>query len=169
MAGYPRTSVSRTSFYRNKGSGQFENYTEQYNLIDFRTTSAFNYVDFDRDGDVDVAAVPATGPVQFFVNDINKSHGFAVELRNHVANRIGAGSKVIIRYGSGQHQVREIQRSGGFLSFNEPVAHFGLGETDRVDSIEVQWSSGESSVIEGPFDARGRYVIERRVPALAAN
>jgi len=65
--------------------------------------------------------------------------------------------------------MREIQAGGGFLSFDEPVAHFGLGQYDEVREIEVQWSTGTSTVAKGPFPANGRYIIERRAQGLAVN
>ncbi len=165
----PSNKRESNFFFRNL-EGQFENYTEQYNLIDFRASSVFSYVDFDRDGDIDIISVPATAPVQIYVNQINDANGFTVELRDRVGNYNGVGSKVYVAYGAGgeRKQMREIQMSGGFLSFNEAVAHFGLGDYDEVTSIEVQWSTGEKSVIDGPFEANGRYIIERRSESLAA-
>ena len=58
--------------------------------------------------------------------------------------------------------MREIQAGGGFLSFDPFVAHFGLGDSDRVRRVEVQWSTGERSRLAGDFSAGARYVIERR-------
>ncbi len=160
----PSNKRESNFFFANRGGAKFENFTEQYNLIDFRASSASSFMDFDRDGDIDIIGVPAAAPVQFYVNRINDNRGFTVELRDLVGNRNGIGSKVYIAYGESgaRKQMREIQLSGGFLSFNEPVAHFGLGEHDEVRSIEVHWSTGERSLIDGPFPASGRYIVERR-------
>ena len=73
----------------------------------------------------------------------------------------GIGATVIVRYGEGKHQMREIQASGGFLSFDEPVAHFGLGDVTTVDTIEVRWSTGETTVLTGPFTTGARYTVRR--------
>jgi len=84
-------------------------------------------------------------------------------LRDHEGNRFGIGSKIIIRGGEdGQDaQLVEIQSGGGFISFDPAVAHFGLGTADSIDSIEILWSTGERSVLQGPFAAGAHYVVTR--------
>ncbi|MGY8719339.1 MAG: ASPIC/UnbV domain-containing protein, partial [Verrucomicrobiia bacterium] len=42
----------------------------------------------------------------------------------------------------GHMQVRELQPARGYLSSSEPVVHFGLGEYDIVERLEVRWPSG---------------------------
>ena len=41
--------------------------------------------------------------------------------------------------------MREIQASGGFISFDAPIAYFGLGEFQKIERVDVRWSTGESS------------------------
>jgi hypothetical protein len=88
---------------------------------------------------------------------------WVIELRDHVGNRFGIGSKIIIHYGAGgaRHQMREIQASGGFLSFDASIAYFGLGEFPRVERVEVMWSTGERSELRGDFAAGARYILHR--------
>jgi ASPIC and UnbV len=61
--------------------------------------------------------------------------------------------------------VREIEAGGGFLSFDAPIAYFGLGDFQQVERVEVQWSTGERSEIPGAFSAGSRYVIHRQARA----
>ena len=58
--------------------------------------------------------------------------------------------------------MREIQASGGFLSYDEPVAHFGLAEHDHVDEVEVHWSVGPPTHIKTPLQSGYRYIISRQ-------
>ena len=87
-----------------------------------------------------------------------------------VGNRFGVGNKLIIHYGgeADRRQIRELQLSGGYDAFDAPVLHFGLGEFDTVDRLEVEWSTGERSSIGGPFPANARYTIARGHAAVAA-
>ena len=39
--------------------------------------------------------------------------------------------------------MRPITRSFGYLSSSDPRAHFGLGDADRVERIEVRWPGGD--------------------------
>jgi hypothetical protein len=107
--------------------------------------------------------VPVVGPILVFVNNSTRNR-IAFELRDEVGNRSGIGSKVIVHYGPGgtRHQLREIQAGGGFISFEAPIAYFGLGDFQQVERVEVQWSTGERSEIHAAFPAGARYVIHRR-------
>jgi len=65
----------------------------------------------------------------------------------HVAQRIG------ILFACRQ---RQLKSGGGFVSFDEPVLHFGLGDHSRVERIEVRWSDGEVSEIGRPLAGGNR-------------
>ena len=51
-----------------------------------------------NDGDLDLVVAPVTGPILVYV-DNSKKDRIAFELRDHLGNRFGIGSKVIIHYG----------------------------------------------------------------------
>ena len=51
------------------------------------------------------------------------------------------GARVILD-ASGRRQVRMIDAGSGYLSQNEPVAHFGLGQDRQVDRATIQWPDG---------------------------
>src|SRR5262245_43982177 len=153
-------------YYQNDGGRRFVDKTTEAGLTSFLPTSAYTYVDIDNDGDLDIVAVPVTGPVLVYVNHA-KGNRIAFELRDHIGNRSGIGSKIIVHYGPGEtrHQMREIQASGGFISFDAPIAYFGLGEFTRVDRVEVHWSTGERTEVRGDFPAGARYVLHRPPPS----
>ena len=155
-------------YYQNQGGQRFVDKTAETGLTSFLPASAYTYVDIDNDGDLDIVTVPVSGPVLVYVNN-SKGNRIAFELRDHIGNRSGIGSKVIIHYGpdGGRHQMREIQASGGFVSFDAPVAYFGLGDFTRVDRVEVLWSTGEKTEVRGDFAAGARYVLQRPPRAAA--
>ena len=149
-------------FFHNQQGKRFIDKTAEAGLTSFLSTSAYTFVDIDNDGDLDIVSVPIAGPVLVYLNN-SKKNRIAFEIRDHVGNRFGVGGKVIIHYGPGgaRHQVREIQSGGGFVSFDAPVAYFGLGEYQRVDRVEIRWSTGERSEIRGDFSAGSRYIVSR--------
>jgi hypothetical protein len=160
---FPGPQRDSSFFYQNQQGGKFADRTEEAGLKSFLATSAYTYIDLDNDGDLDIVSVPISGPVLVYINN-SKKNRIAFELRDHAGNRFGIGSRIIVHYGPGgaRHQMREIQASGGFISFDAPIAYFGLGEFERVERVEVLWSTGERSDIRGDFPAGARYIVNRQ-------
>ena len=158
-----RKQTLSNAFYHNQQGQHFIDETESTGLRTLLDFQAYTYIDFDNDGDLDIFAVPAVGQLRVYVNHSTANNSIAFELRDGIGNHFGIASKVIIHYGAeGERvQMREIQASGGYISFDAPIAYFGLGEYDAIKQVEVIWSTGEQSVIEGPFAAGARYIIAR--------
>ena len=142
--------------------------TQDFGLQDFIVVSAYTYVDYDLDGDLDIITNSVSGPIRVYRNNETQNHSISVELLDYLGDRFGIGSKIVIHYASDEdpenrrHQIREIKSGGGFLSFDPLVAHFGLGKSEGVEQIEIQWPDGKSTTVEGPFAAGARYRIERK-------
>jgi len=160
----PRSnSVPTNVFFLNRQGQRFEEKTDEFGLQDFAVVTAYAPIDIDNDGDLDLVTNAVNAPIRVYVNGERSNQSIAFELRDHVANRFGIGSRVIIHYGEGGsfHQMRELKSGGGFLSFDAPVAYFGLGGHSQVERADVVWSTGEPSRIDGPFHARAKYTISR--------
>ena len=41
-----------------------------------------------------------------------------------------------------EHAVVSHALARGYLSSDEPLLHFGLGESDRIDALRIRWPSG---------------------------
>jgi len=157
-----RMRTETNYFYRNNQGKGFEDVTEESGLKSYLNTLSYTYADLDNDGDLDIIAVPAVGPLSIYINQTKPKQSIAFELRDGRGNYYGIGSKIIINYGDGQHQMREIQASGGYLSFDAPIAYFGLGDERAVKSVEIEWSADEKSVLDKEFKAGARYIVSRR-------
>ena len=150
-------------FFRNENGQRFVDLTDAWGFQNFMIVSAYTVVDFDRDGDLDFITNSINGPLWLLRNNSQSGHSIAFELRDEVGNRDGIGTKFTIHYGPDgeRHQLRELKASGGYLSFDEPVAHFGLGDHETVQRLEVSWSTGGTTEIAGPFKAGHLYTLQR--------
>jgi hypothetical protein len=150
-------------FFHNTAKRTFQEKSGPFGLEDYLITAAAVAVDIDNDGDLDFVTIPVNGPVMAFVNNSQTGNAIAFEFRDYVGNRFGVGSKVEIRYGENgeRKQVREIQLGGGFMSFDAPVAHFGLGADETIDSVTISWADGSRTVVKGGLTAGARYRVER--------
>ncbi len=150
-------------FFHNEAGKRFSDQTDAFGLQNFMIVSAFTVVDFDRDGDLDFVTNSINGPLWLLRNNSRAGNSIEFQLYDEVGNRDGIGTKFTIHYGPGaeRHQLRELKASGGYLSFDEPLAHFGLGEYDHIDRLEIEWSTGGTTVIPGPFEAGHIYSLRR--------
>jgi hypothetical protein len=73
-------------------------------------------------------------------------------LRVRPRTRFGAPARgaVVRLTAGGRTQMRVIDGGSGYLCQMEPVAHFGLGDVERVDSVSVMWPDGARVVLDQP-------------------
>ncbi len=160
-------ALSTNIFYKNTGNGQFKEATDQFGLENYTHTSAFSFADFDNDGDLDIINVSTDAPVQFYINNTNKN-SLIISLQDKTGKNTSAlGAKIIIYYkdknlDTNKHQMRTIKGSGGYHSYNQPIAHFGLGDIDEVNHIEITWPDGKHDTIKGSFKSGNKYVFTRK-------
>lgn len=156
--------VQSNIFFRNYGGERFKPEQKEFGLEDYNITGAYTYIDIDNDGDLDIITVPVNGPLNVYINNEHQNNSMSFEFKDNKGNYFGIGNKVYIYYGENdeKHQVREIKAGGGFLSFDSPIAHFGLGEHREVNKIEIVWSTGEKTTIDKKFLTNKRYVITRK-------
>ena len=158
-----RSGTTANFFFHNQAGKKFSDKTDAFGLQNFMIVSAYTILDFDRDGDLDFITNSINGPLWLLRNNSQSGNSIAFQVRDEVGNRDGIGTKFIIHYGAGgeRHQLRELKSSGGYLSFDEPVAHFGLGDYDGVERLEIHWSTGGVTEIPGPFKAGHIYTLQR--------
>jgi len=150
-------------FMKNIDGKRFEQKQFSYNLVDDFGLYSFVLVDINNDGALDIVGNGAVGPVRVFENKATANNrSVAISLRDGRGNQFGVGAKIYISYGDGtQQQMREIKAGGGYLSFDAPIAYFGLGDANTVAQIRVRWRDGSETVHEGPFAAGYQYRIAR--------
>ena len=136
--------------FRNTGRGIFENVSHKLGP-DFRLARVSRGAavgDFDNDGDLDILVSNNGQAPQLLRNDGgNRNHWLQVFLVGTKSNRDGVGARVKVV--SGDLTLYD-QRKGGrsYQSAQDPRLHFGLGQRQAVDSVEVRWPSGTVTRLE---------------------
>jgi len=125
-------------------------------------TAAATAFDIDGDGDLDLLTHPVNGPLALFRNGTQDGNAIVFEIEDHLGNRDGIGARLVLSDAKGQQQSREIQLGGGFMSFDAPQAHFGLGAVASAARLDVFWPDGGQSTVTGPLPAGARYTITRQ-------
>ena len=81
----------------------------------------------------------------------------SIRLRGTRSNRFGLGARIRLT-GRGHDQIREINGGNGYSGQSAKRAHFGLGSSRKVDSVEVRWPSGIIDTIK--VSVNKHYVVE---------
>jgi hypothetical protein len=106
--------------------------------------------DVDGDGDLDVALFQTGGPVMLLENRQELGHHWLrVALEGDPAagsSRDAIGARLTLTAG-GVTQVRQVNPTKSYLSQSERTVTFGLGETDRVERLEIVWPDGTQQVL----------------------
>jgi len=132
-------------------------------------------LDYDRDGDMDVALLDHSKGLQFFSNQTG--NGFAsrflsVRLVGAAPNTEALGAKVQVFADVGgefgeQTQTRFSMANTNFNGQNPPDLHFGLGSAQRAD-IAITWPDGVRWQCEEQASNRFLIFDQRSLPGTCA-
>ncbi len=75
------------------------------------------------------------------------NHWLELALEGTRSNRDGIGARIRIVAG-GQAQFNHVTTACGYASSSAGPVHFGLGQAQKVDEIEIRWPSGTVQVIK---------------------
>ena len=127
--------------YKNMGNGQFKDVSATMGPgINERFSSrGAAFGDYDNDGDVDVLILNMNDVPSLLRNDGgNKQNWIKIKLIGTKCNRTAIGARV--RVITGKHvQMDEVRSGSSVMSQSDLRLHFGLGQAQSVDLIEVQW------------------------------
>lgn len=147
-------------FFHNQGDGTFAEASGPFGLEDYLMTAAASAFDMDNDGDLDMVTHPVNGPMTVFRNNA-QAPALVISLHDQIGNRDGIGATLTLTDDLGRSQTRELQLGGGFMSFDAPRAHFGMGGARHATELSIRWPDGSTTQVSGPLDAGAHYRISR--------
>jgi hypothetical protein len=143
------------NFYFDNNNGSFTEKARQMGLNDYGIGRGSVIFDLENDGDMDLLVVnqkpvkdsPDSSYTRLFRNDIADGHYLKVSLQGIEAESQGIGSRIEVVTDK-VRMLREVDGGGSsHLSQNSTIAHFGLGNSSRVDSVIVTWTGGNQQVL----------------------
>lgn len=133
--------------FRNNGDLRFENVSEAWGFEDPSFSNGAAVGDLDGDGDLDMVINNLDGEAFVYQNTSSAYNNYVkLKLSGPKGNTNGLGAKVTLYQGD-KIQYFENKTVRGYLSSNDPVVHFGLGKTEKIDSIRIVWKEGSENVI----------------------
>jgi len=158
--------------YRNEGDLTFTNIGEEWGIAEISLSNGAAYADLDNDGDLDLIVNNVDIPAFIYENMAQMNgdqHYLSVELKGPPNNISGIGAKVSVTSGD-YTQVLEQYPTRGYLSSVSFKLHFGLGEWDLPNNVQITWSDGKQQVLKN-IEANQQLTIdyqEATKPILAA-
>ena len=113
--------------------------------------------DLDNDGRLDLLIGCLDAPLMYAHNRTEGGHHLTLRLEGTASNRDAVGARVSVTAG-GRARVAWRLGGGSYQAAGDPRLHFGLGDADRVESIEVRWPSGRVDRL-GPVAADAGYLV----------
>ena len=116
-------------------------------------------------GSLDLVIVNLNQPLSLLMNQNKDGNWLVVKLIGDQSNKSGIGARVVLDI-FGRRLIREVRGASSYYSSSGLRLHFGLGEAQRVDALEVFWPSGKV----GRFDdlAANRVLVIREKEGLTA-
>ena len=142
---YPNESY----LYKNAHNLTFSNKATEWGITKKSFSNGSAYADLDNDGDLDLIVNNINEKAFIYRNNSEKklvNHFLSVRLEGSGLNTKGTGSYVRI-YSNGMQQVEWQFPVRGFLSTSSDVLHFGLGNFDTIDSLNVIWPDRSEQII----------------------
>lgn len=124
-------------------SKKFSNKTGEWIENTANLSNGAIYIDLDLDGDLDVVTNNFNATAGIYKNTTDNSKNFVIlDFEYKGANKEGIGTKAIL-YNKGQQQLKQLFKSRGFLSSIESNLHFGIDNSETIDSIKIIWPNNE--------------------------
>ncbi len=130
--------------YANDAQGRFHN-RSNYERSLCGVPGAWRAVvsgDINGDGALDLLVTRLDGTARLLKNVApNRGHWLMIRAWDPTLKRDAYGSEITLVAGD-QRWTRWVNPCYSYGSSNDPRAHFGLGQIDRVDEIRIQWPDG---------------------------
>jgi hypothetical protein len=141
---------SPNSLLLNTGDGKFVNISDKCGdgLAVKLSSRGVGFDDLDNDGDIDAVILNSRREPTILRNDsVNKNHWIQIHLKGVKTNPDGIGAHVKVTAGN-LTLLDEVHSGRGYQSHYGMRLHFGLGNREKIDCIEVRWIGGGIDVLK---------------------
>jgi hypothetical protein len=143
------SNLPRPSAADAAGPNPCQGQTGQITVMSSLGTRSAAIFDLDNDGDMDIVTNEFNSAPQILVSNLSEKqriHWIKVKLTGTISNRDGLGATVRV-VSTGRTLSKFNDGKSGYLSQSSLPLYFGLGDSQKVDRVEVDWPSGRKQVV----------------------
>ena len=143
--------TEQNQLFINDGTGRFQDISRHNEAFcgTPRVGRGLVCADIDGDGALDLLVTNIGERARLYRNIAPKrGHWLLVRAIDAVLRRDAYGAEITVQT-AGHRLMRWINPGYSYLCSNDPRAHFGLGQADRVDALEVIWPDGSEEIFPG--------------------
>ncbi len=157
--------AQRPLLYHNLENGKFEMVpaVEGTGLAVVTVGRGAAFGDLFNDGKIDVV-INSMDSAPILLRNVNPDHHHWIEMKfigGPKSPRDAVGATVYLT-ANGMRQRGDVLSGGSYLSSNDMRVHFGLGNLDKVDQVEIHWPSGNVEKLKLPFVDRLYTITESK-------
>ncbi|MEM9547558.1 MAG: FG-GAP-like repeat-containing protein [Bacteroidota bacterium] len=142
--------------YVGSSSFDFTRMTEECGINFTGPSRGALFGDWNSDGALDLITitnenlgVEPQNSINYYQNTPSEQHWIGLRLTGTTSNKDAFGAKAIM-YSDDRALMRELRGGDSHASQNSAILHFGLGQMDHIDSIQIYWPSGLIEKISTP-------------------
>ena len=161
--------------FANVGDGQFVDVARPSGADGIGDGRGVAVADFNADGRLDLAINNNAQRPTLYLNRLDAGNWLRLKLIGSSSNRDAVGARVALTLagaGAGKTLTRWVEAGSGYASQSAFPVHFGLGDSERVEQVEITWPSGGVTRLAGADLGINRMVsvseAEARASAAAA-
>ncbi len=147
------TSYNINTLYKNRGDGSFDWIEDSGVGHETRARGSICF-DYDRDGDLDMLVIVQDNHEGYtcineprallYRNDSdNNNNWLKVKTIGVEQNYDGMGARIKITMDD-RSLIREVDGGSSHISSNSSMVHFGIGDMEQIDELQVTWLGGKT-------------------------
>lgn len=136
-------------FFKNNGNLTFDNVSENWGITEANLSNGAAFSDLDNDGDLDLIINNINEKASILKNNSKKTaetNYLKINLKGKKGNFAGIGAKITLQ-AENNLQYYQHYLSRGYESSMDPQIHFGLGNTQKIDSLKIEWPDKKTQIL----------------------